>query len=607
MREDLVVHNYGEEAAFCGVELELASDFADLFEVKEGRVAKVGTVTCEQHGSSMEFTYTRGTFRRGLRVHFSEVPRFAGSASFERLVPAHGSWSLCVQFTPFIDNTEITPRYRCGQPVERAAPSTRLETWRRNLPKLETDHDDLRHLVNRSTEDLAALRLFDPEWPDRSVVAAGAPWFMTVFGRDSLITSWMCTLVDSELPLGTLQTLALYQGTEVDPLTEEEPGRILHEMRFGETARLSLGGGSIYYGSIDATPLFVMLVGELDRWGNHPEEMAALLPAADRALTWMDTFGDRDGDGYLEYQRTSDRGLANQGWKDSWDSVHLVDGTLAATPIALCEVQGYRYGALVARAEIARRRGDDTLADTLEARAVELKIRFNHDFWLEDRGWLAIGLDRDKRPIDSLTSNMGHCLWTGILNEEHAAVVAKRLLSPEMFSGWGIRTLATSMHRYNPVSYHNGSVWPHDNALCAAGLIRYGFAEEAHQVMRGIIDAGTYFGHRLPELFGGFSNAEFGFPVAYPTSCSPQAWAAAVPLLFLRSLLRLEPDHDRLYVAPVIPDWLEGFSIDGIPVRGGRLALSVSGTKVEWDHAPDRLEVIHEPLYGPNGERNRLL
>ena len=264
-----------------------------------------------------------------------------------------------MQLTPLIDDEPVTPRYLCGHPVERSTPATRLEAWRRGLPSITSDHDGFAALLDRSTEDLAALRLFDAEHPNRTVVAAGAPWFMTLFGRDSLITSWMAMMVDSDLALGTLQTLASFQGEDVNPLTEEEPGRIVHEMRFGESAGLSLGGGHTYYGSVDATPLFVMLLGEVQRWGNRREEVDALLPAADRALAWIDDFGDRDGDGYVEYLRTNDRGLANQGWKDSHDSTRFADGRLAEPPVALCEVQGYVYAALIARAHFATEKGDD--------------------------------------------------------------------------------------------------------------------------------------------------------------------------------------------------------------------------------------------------------
>ena len=264
------------------------------------------------------------------RTSTSREPQLSAQhATFEVLVPASGEWSVCLQLTPIVGDQEVTPRYLCGRPVERSTPMARLEKWRRNLPTITCDHDSFGALLDQSTEDLAALRLFDPEHPDRTVVAAGAPWFMTLFGRDSLLTSWMAMMVDSDLALGTLQTLARFQGVDVNPLTEEEPGRILHEMRFGESAELSLGGGRIYYGSVDATPLFVMLLGELQRWGNRREEVDALLPAADRALAWIEDFGDRDGDGYVEYLRTSDRGLQNQGWKDSHDSTRFADGRLA--------------------------------------------------------------------------------------------------------------------------------------------------------------------------------------------------------------------------------------------------------------------------------------
>jgi glycogen debranching enzyme len=599
MREDIVVRNYGAEPAFCHVEIRVDSDFADLFEVKEGRVAKVGDLDVEHGEHRITYRYTRGRFRRAAHIDFSQRPRTAepGAASFEVIVPAGDEWEVCMQLTPVIDDAEIEPRYACGRPVERAAPSTRLEAWRQHLPVLTTDHTELGRLFDRSAEDLAALRLFDPEFPDRTVVAAGAPWFMTVFGRDSLLTSWMAMLVDPDLALGTLQTLARFQGTDHHPITEEEPGRILHEMRFGESAHLSLGGGNVYYGSVDATPLFVMVLGELQRWGTRPAEVDALLPAADRALAWIDEHGDRDGDGYVEYQRTSDRGLVNQGWKDSWDAVAFADGRLADPPVALCEVQGYVYAALQARAHFATERGDEERAAQLRARAADLKARFNRDFWIEGAERFAMGLDRDKRPIDALTSNMGHCLWTGIIEEDRAPIVAKQLLGADMFTGWGVRTLATGMGRFNPISYHNGSVWPHDNALCAAGLMRYGLIDEAHRVMEGMIDAAAEFGHRLPELFAGFSQSEYPFPVPYPTSCSPQAWAAASPLLMLRTLLRFEPDvrHARLHLAPVLPEWVDTVRLDGVALMGGRLTIEASGDRLLGFSGPDQLELVRSP------------
>jgi glycogen debranching enzyme len=594
MREDISVHNFGSESAFFGLELELDGDFADLFEVKEGRIQKVGDQTVSRDEHSITFSYVRGSFRRATKVEFTNGPGIANAVTYEVLVPPGGDWSMCMQVTPILDDLVVEPRHICGKPVERAKPSERLAEWRRNLPTLVTDHDDFRHLYTRSAEDLAALRLFDPQNPDRTVVAAGAPWFMTVFGRDSLITSWMAMLVDSDLALGTLQTLSQLQGQTVNPLTEEEPGRILHEMRFGESAHLSLGGGSVYYGSVDATPLFVMVLGELQRWGNRRDEVDALLPSADKALAWIEHYGDRDGDGYVEYQRTSDRGLRNQGWKDSWDSTHFADGRLAEPPIALCEVQGYVYAALLARSHFATEHGDDAKAAQLRQRAIDLKARFNRDFWLEEHDRFAMGLDRDKKQIDALVSNMGHCLWTGIVDEEKAPLIAKQLVADDMFSGWGVRTLAEGMGRFNPVSYHNGSIWPHDNALCAAGLVRYGLIDEAHRVMEALTAAGGFFDNRLPELFGGFSREHYPFPVTYPTSCSPQAWAAASPLLLLRSMLRFEPDirNSRLHLAPVLPDWIGTVRLEGVPIMGGRLTTEVRGDQVLSLQPPAGLSVV---------------
>ena len=597
MREDLAVHNYGTAPSRCVLELAIAADFADLFEVKEGRVEKAGDLHVHIGEQRIDWSYERGSFRRGSRLSFSERPQLSSThAVFDVIVPPGGSWSVCMQLTPTVDGEEITPRYLCGQPVERSTPAARLEAWRRNLPAIAADHDAFTALVARSSEDLAALRLFDPDHPERTVVAAGAPWFMTLFGRDSLLTSWMAMLVDSDLALGTLETLALHQGREVDPVTEEEPGRILHEVRFGESAELSLGGGRIYYGSIDATPLFVMLLGELGRWGNRRDAVDALLPAADRALDWIEQFGDRDGDGYVEYERTTDRGLENQGWKDSFDSTRFADGRLADPPVALCEVQGYVYAAYLARAHFAEEAGDGALVASLRGKAAALKERFNRDFWLEDRGWLAMGLDRDKQPLDVLTSNMGHCLWTGILDEDKAARVAELLVSPEMFSGWGVRTLATSMTGFNPISYHNGSVWPHDNAIVAAGLARYGFHADASRVMEGIVHAAGWFGNRLPELFAGLARDEQSFPVSYPTSCSPQAWAAAAPLLFVRSMLGLEPDLRRstLHLAPAVPEWMGRLSVEGVQLMGGRLSFVAEGNSVEITECPPGLHVVAE-------------
>jgi glycogen debranching enzyme len=464
--------------------------------------------------------------------------------------------------------------------------------------QVASDVPGLGEAVRRSLDDLEGLRLVDPLHPEDQVVAAGAPWFMTLFGRDSLITSWMALLVDPDLALGVLQTLARFQGREVDPRNDEEPGRILHEMRFGDAASLSLGGGSVYYGTADATPLFVMLLAELRRWGLAPEVVDQLLPHADRALAWIDEYGDKDGDGYVEYRRLSDRGLLHQGWKDSHDAVRFADGELARPPVALCEVQAYVYGAFLARAHFADEDGDAVCAARYRSKAAALKEAFNRDFWLEDRGWFAMALDDRKRPVDALASNMGHCLWTGIVDEDKAGRVAARLVGDDLFSGWGVRTLATSMVGYNPISYHCGSVWPHDNAVVAAGLMRYGFVSEAQLLICSMIDAASTQEGRLPELFTGLGRAEYPSIVGYPTSCSPQAWAAASPLLFLRTLLRFDPwiPSGKVSVAPALPEGLGRLRVHGIPLAGARVSVEVAPDgSFEVEGLPPDIELVSEP------------
>ncbi|MGI9120858.1 MAG: amylo-alpha-1,6-glucosidase [Acidimicrobiales bacterium] len=597
MREDIVIRNFGEEPMPCTIELAVNVDFADLFEVKEGRVELRGERSLETGEGRLTFGYHDGATRRGMVFtcrSLAVVEHHLLAAEVD--IEAQGSWTGCLELAPVIDDGAVEPRYRCGQPVARATPTERLQRWRRQIPTVSSEHPGLEAVVARSQADLGALRIFDPDFPDRAVVAAGAPWFMTLFGRDSLLTSWMALLVDPDLALGVVQTLARFQGDKVDPETEEEPGRILHEMRFGNAASLSLGGGHVYYGTADATPLFVMLLGELRRWGLAAEQVDRLLPHVDRALAWIADYGDADGDGYVEYAQGGPRGLRNQGWKDSWDGVRDASGNLGEGPIALCEVQAYTYAAYVARAHFAHEAGDEATAATYQSRAAELKLAFNRDFWLDDRQWFAMALDGDKKPLDALTSNMGHCLWTGIVDEDKAEAVAHHLMTTAMFTGWGIRTLATTMAGYNPISYHNGSVWPHDTAITAAGLMRYGFVEEAQRVVLGLIDAATAVGGRLPELFGGLDRSELPVPLGYPASCSPQAWAAASPLLLLRLLLRFDPwlPHGKLWLAPVVPKAIGRLRIGHIPLGGGRLAIDVDGDYVHVEGLPPGVELIRE-------------
>ncbi|MHB1517660.1 MAG: amylo-alpha-1,6-glucosidase [Acidimicrobiales bacterium] len=617
MREDLRIRNVADDLASCTIEVLVGTDFADLFAVKEGRVGaatpegelqvEVSEPPCASDVASrtdlptLTYTYRRSGVVRGVQLRFSGASMVSGDrATFTVTVPSRSEWTACVEVVPVFNGEPSAPRYRCGQPVDRAAPTERLAQWRRRVPQVETSHPGIKEVIARSAEDLGALRIFDPDFPERVVVAAGAPWFMTVFGRDSLLTAWMALLVDPDLARGVLQTLARFQGEDVDPRRDEEPGRILHEMRFGDAASLSLGGGSIYYGTADATPLFVMLLGEMRRWGVARELVDELLPNAARAIEWIERFGDADGDGYVEYQRATGSGLANQGWKDSWDGIRYADGSVATAPIALCEVQAYTYGAYLATAHFAFEVGDTAVYERFRAKATQLKAAFNRDFWLEDRGFFAVGLDGDKRPIDSLTSNIGHCLWTGIVDEDKAQRVAERLIGSTMFTGWGLRTLADDSLGYNPISYHCGSVWPHDTAIVAAGLARYGFDAAAQKLIFGLFDAAAVGGGRLPELFSGLDRSELTVPVGYPTSCSPQAWSAASPLLCLRTLLRLDPwvPYGRTWLSPNLPEEIEYLKVAGIPLAGSRVTIEV-GSEVAGGVSivglPPEIELIREP------------
>jgi glycogen debranching enzyme len=601
MREDIVVRNVGGEAAYVKVEAVVDADFASVRAVRTGRVRPrpAGEVTSEIDGGRLGFTVGRSGRRHGVRIETEPAAAVEpGRVVWEAIVPARGHWEACLVVLPIVDGEEVEPRYRCGDPVERGEPAERLARWRRQVPAIETDHAGLAEALARTSEDLGVLRLVDPEVPERVVVAAGAPWTMRLYGRDALLTGWMALLIDPELALGVLETLARYQGEDADPRTDEEPGRIPREVLFGSSnAPGRAGDARLDYGAVDATPLFVMLLGELRRWGLAPEPVERLLPHADRALGWIEEYGDRNGDGYVDYQRATDRGRLHQGWKGSPDAVRAADGRLGQPPIALAEVQGYVYAAYTARSHVAREAGDRTTADAWRARADALREAFNRDFWLKERGWLAMALDGDRRPLDALTSNMGHCLWTGILDEDKAALVAERLMGPELFSGWGIRTLGTSMAGYNPVGYHTGSVWPHDAAIAAAGLMRYGFVDEAHRLILGLLDAAGAFGGRLPELFAGFDRSEVDFPVSFPGSCSPQAWAAASPLLMVRTLLRFEPwiPARRLWLAPALPEQIGRLRIDDVPLLGGRITIEVEGDAVKVEGLPDGVEVIPRP------------
>jgi glycogen debranching enzyme len=576
--EDITLENLSRQAEEHTLALTASTDFANLFEVKEGRAAAARDIT----STGADGVVAQATLHpapRSVRLTATGDPEAEGSRLRWHLrIPPRGRATISVRVEAFIDGAPLATPYPVGEPHVDSGPALQHAHWRARSPRLRSSDPRFDELLHTCTDELAGLRISDPADPERVILAAGAPWFMTVFGRDSLLTSWMLLPLDARVALGTLQVLAERQGRVAQPATEEEPGRILHEIRSGLSVAGVPGVDSVYYGTVDATPLFVMLVGELRRWGTPLADLEPLLPHVDRALDWVRTHGDRDGDGFVEYERATPHGLVNQGWKDSFDGITLPSGALPHAPIALAEVQGYVYGALCARSELAEAFGQHEQARDLARQAVALKRAFNDRFWLPHRRHFALALDGDKQPVESLASNMGHCLWTGIVDDEHAPDVAAALVSPEMFSGVGVRTLSSSMGAYNPMSYHNGSIWPHDNALVAAGLRRYGFVDEAQQVVRGILDAAEAFGGRLPELFCGFDRDAFPHPIAYPTACAPQAWAAATPLLLLRVLLGLEPDvpAGAVTVDPAVPTAMLPMKVEQLHLAGSTLDLLVT-------------------------------
>jgi glycogen debranching enzyme len=594
IQEQITVRNYSLEPADCVVSLTVEADFADLFEVKEARIQRRWKETRQVDGDSLTIQASWQSVLKGMVIQAPGADIAPEGITYRVSVPPHGYWSTILTVVPRVEGVGPAPSFAHSDGTQLSPRDRRQQEWVARIPVLQMGNRSIERTLRRSYDDLGALRIEDPDHPDRVVVAAGAPWFMTLFGRDSLWASEMALPVDPSLALGTLQTLADRQGSVVDRMSEEEPGKILHEVRLDVSSGLSLGGKSAYYGSVDATPLFVMTLGSVSRWGFAKDTIAALLPHADRALAWIRDYGDKDGDGLVEYERLNDKGLVNQGWKDSWDGINFADGRLAEPPIALCEVQAYVYAAYSARAWMAYDAGDVALGDELADRMARLKKQFNEQFWMPERGYYAVALDGKKRQVDACASNMGHCLWIGLVDEDKAPLVAERLMSPEMFSGWGVRTLASDMGAYNPASYHNGSVWPHDNAIIEAGLLRYGFVAEAQRISTALLEAAEYSGGRLPELFCGFSRDQFAEPVPYPTACSPQAWAATTPILLVTSLMRYDV-HVSLggvWMDPVLPKSYGDVHITNAPMAAGRITIDIADSMPSIQGLPDGM-VFH--------------
>jgi len=581
--EELTILNHDDKPVELIVRLEAGCDFADLFEVKDA-LKKKGAYSTRLEEGRLVLSYQRDTFARSTMISSSQPCTLDEQGlTFQVKLGPHGSWKTGLDVVTAVlgagDGREGGPSlaWQARQPPTNMAHN--LARWLDAAPRLECDWEPLQTTYRRSLIDLAALRFSPISAGRHSLPAAGLPWFMTMFGRDSILTSLQALPFTPELAATTLRELGLRQGTRIDDFRDEDPGRILHEMRYGELTAFEERPHSPYYGCADATPLFVVLLDEYERWTGDTRLVRELELEARAALSWIDEYADLQGNGYVAYQRRNqETGLENQCWKDSWDSISYRDGTLPGFPRATCELQGYAYDAKLRGARLARVIWrDPTFAETLERQAADLKRRFNRDFWVEDGEYFAIALDADGRQVDSLTSNNGHLLWSGILDKTKAKAVVQQLMSERLFSGWGVRTLAVGEGRYNPIGYHVGTIWPFDNSFIAWGLRRYGFKEEAAQVAAGILEAAEFFDGRLPEAFGGYPRSMTKYPVQYPTACSPQAWSTGAPLLLLATMLGLEPIGEHLVVDPALPRAIGRLELLDIPGRWGRVDAFARG------------------------------
>ena len=573
-REELTILNHDNRAVDLTVRLEAGSDFADLFEVKDA-LEKKGKYSSRVDDGKLFLSYERETYRRATAISASAPARIDKKGfTFKVRLEPHGSWTTELAVTAALPAAGTrTQSQTSARKRRRESMEANLKRWVGNAPRLECDWEPLRVAYRRSLVDLAALRFSPPITPGKSLPAAGLPWFMTMFGRDSIFTSLQALPFTPELAATTLRVLGLWQGTRVDDFRDEDPGRILHEMRYGEMTAFEERPHSPYYGCADATALYVVLLDEYERWTGDTKLVRELEHEARAALSWIDEYADLLGNGYVSYERRNEKtGLENQCWKDSWDSISYRDGRLPGFPRATCELQGYAYDAKVRGARLARDIWrDPTFAVDLEKQAADLKRRFNRDFWVAEDEYFALALDADGGQVDALSSNNGHLLWSGIVDKSKAKAIVRHLMGPRLFSGWGVRTLAEGEGRFNPIGYHVGTVWPFDNSFIAWGLRRYGFKQEAAQIAAGILNAAAFFEGRLPEAFGGYERETTKYPVQYPTACSPQAWSTGAPLLLLRTMLGLEPVGDRLLIDPALPRGIGVLALLEIPGRWGRV------------------------------------
>jgi glycogen debranching enzyme len=580
LHEDLDVTNYGLSSVRFNLEIALRCDFADIFEAKANKIVRRGQIrtTWDSKQGALSNSYANQDFLRSVTVtSFGAQAVYAnGRLSYEIDLDPGGHWHCCLHYDLADGEDTILAPKDCVAEAAQGRQADDLRKWREEVLGLATSNEEYYRFFHQAVEDMAALRLPQNDLSKLPLPAAGLPWFMAPFGRDSLIASLQTILVYTGFARGSLEMLAGLQATERDDYRDAEPGKIMHELRCGELAHFKLIPHTPYYGTADATPLWLITLHAAWRATGERDLLVRHLDTAERCLTWIDESGDLDGDGFQEYQTRSAAGYENMGWKDSGEAVMYPDGELVRGPKALCELQGYVYAAWLRMAEVFEELGDAGRAVQLRAKATTLFHQFNEAFWDESTGFYAYALDGDKKPVLSVASNPGHCLWSGIVPISRAERVVKRLMADDMWSGWGIRTLSSKHRAFNPYGYQLGAVWPHDNSIIALGFKRYGSHAEAAQVARGISGAASNFqGSQLPELYSGTMSGNGSFPVQYLGANVPQAWAAGSAFTLLQAMLGIAPDAPRklLYVDPALPSWLPELTLTNM--RMGEHALSI--------------------------------
>ena len=604
IHEDIDLTNYGRFPVRFNLEIALRSDFADLFEVKSRRFIRRGRITTEwnETDGQLETSYTNRDFTRRFIYRLSQTTSPAayanGRISFEIALQPAGRWHACCSYVLVRDDRIREPLRGCTPDQETGLDALQRH-WLEQATTLTSANEDVYRLYRQSVEDMGALRLHEHDVAsDLWMPAAGVPWFVTIFGRDSLIASLQNMIVFPRFASGVLKKLAELQATQIDDWRDAEPGKILHEIRFGELAHFKRIPHTPYYGTADATPLYLIVLHEAWKWLGDLTIVREHRDAALRCLEWIDRYGDIDGDGFQEYQTRSSAGYENMSWKDAGDAVMYPDGTQVRQPKALCELQGYVFDAWMRMSELFDALDEADRAQELRRRAADLQQQFEERFWCEDIGCYAFALDSNKQPVRTIASNVGHCLWSGLIRPDRAARVVERLMRPDMWSGWGIRTLSRENPAYNPSSYQCGSVWPHDNGIIALGFKRYGFAREAARIARDISEAASYFvSYRLPELYAGLERRPGTFPVQYPGANVPQAWAAGSAFHLLQAILGLQADapNGKLYVDPMLPPWLQDVTLSGLRIGASTLRLRFwrDGEETRWEatHVDGRINI----------------